>query len=310
MKRLILFFILQILFVSGIVRVALSQTPTTTDSIYTDEAIDTIFLAPDTIKTRRVVTVYVDEETPPPASRDKENKRISIFIGPAVGASLTRMLSLYNTTHLVPVAGFHTTITRQNMFADCGIFFSGKETASLSFSRQYISTRSRIDTVVVVLDEFVQIINNQVVKFQVTKKKTVTISDTSRIDSTFTARNSYSYATLPLVVGWCGEWQTVMVGAGIGCQLRLATGDRSNVLIGNDTSWIPAREQSKNVLIDMSCQAFTRYRVTRTLWLNLTAGASYPLASHYTATRMLRPALSTMMGIEFRPAGKKKSRKH
>lgn len=302
MAKAFLPFSLVVTFLAGFILESSPQASSLPDSLFSGT--DTVFLAPDTIINKNIVTIYVDEDDSTPVKNDKtigKKQRAELVLGPSSGLCYSMMSPLYGITSIVPVYNINALVIKRHFSLGASIMYSGKESASLSYTRHYSRTNSTTDTITRLLDEYIQIIGTDTVRYQVTKKECVSRTDTLRTDSSFTHRNKYSYVSIPLSIGWVHRGQSLMLGIAIGMQCRFPVGSYPNRLVSGDSTWVNEMPHARKMLFDAQGQVYAKYRLAKQLWLTSSVHGAYPLSNHFIKSHafLYRTAFSALLGLEY-----------
>jgi len=277
-----------------------AQSMTSPDNIL-QEAFDTVYIAPDTIKSTRVDTVfeYIEEATTPRVI--KKRPAIAMMFGPQAGVGISRMYPMYNKTSVTGMAGFSGTFLYNKWFAQFNVSASSAENASIHYSRHYTNYHHWTDTIKTVLDEYSEIIGKDTVRTQVIKRTILPKTDTLLSDSTFSHKNSYWQMQIPIEFGYVYKTRKTWIGFGVGPSLRLLFANLSNKVIIADSSFVAEKSYFKKMSIDFSGELFIKQKMSKHLWTTATISGSWSFQSHYRnyTTQYFQPSLFLSLGIEY-----------
>ena len=300
MKRNCLFFLFFMYLTCGVTIRTNAQENPITDSLSSLQEFDTVFLAPDTVKRTKIVTIYVEEDEPG-TTKNKNYSPYEFFIGSSGGSTISRMFPMYNKTSITPTGGFSFLMRRNNFYFQLGANINGKESSTCSLTKHFTTFHIYIDTVVTILDEFIQIIGTDTVTYKVVKKDAVEKTNTIQSDTTYRSRNEYYNIAVPLVVGWSVESPMYLLGLGIGAQTRFCIANKSNLLPIKDSGFVKEKLFSRTLQLDATIQLTGKVKISKSLWMNTTLTGAFPVTPFYKNydIKLIRPSLTAMIGIDY-----------
>jgi hypothetical protein len=277
-----------------------AQTMTSPDSIL-QEAFDTVYIAPDTIKSTRVDTVfeYIEEATTPRVI--KKRPVIAMMFGPQAGVGISRMYPMYNKTSVTGMAGFSGTFLYNNWFAQFNVSAASAENASIHYSRHYTNYHHWTDTIKTVLDEYSEIIGKDTVHTQIIKRTILFKTDTLLSDSTFSHKNSYWQMQIPIEFGYVYKTRKTWLGFCVGPSLRLLFSQSSNKVIIGDSSFVNEKSYFKKMTIDFSGELFVKQKMSKHLWTTVNISGTWAFQSNYRnyKRQYFQPSIFLSLGIEY-----------
>jgi len=262
---------------------------------------DTVFLAPDTIKSIHIDTLYEYDEMKTVVQPKKKKADISFMCSPQVGVVASRMYPMYNKISVEALGTINGMICYNNLFVDIGIGASRGEQASLGFTRQYTTYHHYTDTLKTILDQYTEIKGKDTILVQVIRKTPVHKTDTLHSDTSFTHKNKYSNVQIPLMLGYCLKTRTTWLGMGIGPSLRITMAQSTNKGIVGDTTFIDESRYFKKLSIDAAAKIFIKQKLSRRIWANTSVSGTVPLNSNYQSysKQFFRQSVSVTVGIEY-----------
>ena len=265
------------------------------------EMLDTVYIAPDTIKSVRVDTVfeYIDEKTP--LKLQKKQPAIAIMCGPQIGVDISRMYPLYSKTSILGIAGFNGMFVYNTLFLNVGVSVVTNQTANIHYSKHYTDFHHWTDTVKTVLDEYIEIIGSDTIRTQVIKKTYIPKTDTVLSDSTFSHKNSYWNIQIPIEFGYSYKTKKTWFGFGIGPCIRLIMANSSNRVISGDTSFVQEKNYLQKLVVDIAGMVFIKRNIKRNMWTTAYLSGIVPLQSNYHDynKNVFNQSLSLSLGLEY-----------
>jgi hypothetical protein len=246
------------------------------------ERYDTVYEAPDTIKSTRVDTVFeYYEETPTIIStKAKAKVKLDYMIEPIAGFGLTRIYPQYSKNAIVTMAGIQALCNYKNVFLSASIQTYSQITGSVSFTKQYTSYRKWIDTIKTVLDEYIQIIGKDTIKTQVIKKTYIPKTDTTHSDTAYSHKNSYSTIQIPILIGYLYKMKKTWISLGVGPNVKITKENSLNKLVLGDSSFVSETSYFKKLTIDLAFALSIKQKIMKNIWLSSGISGSIALQSN------------------------------
>jgi len=278
----------------------ISQTIVLPDSIST-EIYDTVYIAPDTIKSVRIDTVfeYIEEAQTPRVIKKRPN--LAMMFEPQFGIGISKMYPMYNKIAVNGLGGFGMSFMYNNLFANISILANTVEENQIAYSRHYTNYRHWTDTIKTVIDEYTEIIGKDTIRTQVIKKTFIPKTDTLNSDSTFSNKNRYWNLQIPLLFGYNFKFNKTWIGVAVGPSLRLLFANTSNKVIVGDTTFVDESLYFKKITIDLSGKVFVKQKLTKKLWTTGTVFVDYDLRSNFQnyTTNLYRSNVCFTFGLEY-----------
>jgi hypothetical protein len=267
---------------------------------------DTIFIAPDTIKTIRIDTVfeYFDDVPivlPKAIPKPKKTPETGIYLGMNVGYDITRLFPMYNTTTQQKMIGVQGLGFYNSLFLQIALnAYSGFSTSN-AITKQYTKIHNWTDTIKTILDQYIEIIGKDTIKTQVIKKTLIPKSDTSHSDSVFSHKNYYSTIDIPIVFGYLFKMKKTIIGVGIGPDLRITLEHTSNMVTIGDTSFVKESSYFKKSTIAITTMLVLKQQVMKKIWLTAGMNGIIPIESNYQHfnENLFQTNLSFYLGIDY-----------
>jgi len=199
------------------------QADALAQSFIRDDSPDTVYLKPDTIRKKKIVTVYVDSEPEPQHVFDKH----SFYSGLRPGI----FFPLYaKNTSLRPgyfVSG-NFGLEARNMRLETGVDIIPIVNDSISFENVEIKLVTDSDTTLQLVEEFVQVNGTDTVVFRIYDTIIDVHNDTLKYNTNEKSAISYSVLNVPLIVGYNIPYKHLRIFVGGWVVLSMIFPRRSN----------------------------------------------------------------------------------
>ena len=265
------------------------------------EIFDTVYIAPDTIKSVRVDTVfeYIEEATTP--IKIRKRPKMALMFGSNVGLNMAKMYPMFNKLDLTQTVGINGMFMYNNLFADISILASTKESSNLEYNRHYTSLHHWTDTVKTVIDEYLEIIGKDTIKTFVYKISYIPKTDTLHSDSTFKHTNYYRNIHIPVLFGYMYKTAKTYIGIAFGPDFRIMFANSLNKVIFGDSSFVTESSYFKKLTVDFSGKLFVKQAVFKKLWTSFSMMGNWPLQSNYHdyTKELFHPSIFVTVGLEY-----------
>ena len=258
-----------------------AQNITPTDTVY----YDTVYYAPDTIKSVQIDTVYEyieDEPVLPKKNKPKVKLNLKSWTGIYSGIVLSNLKGVVDT-NLIAFPGLYlgTGVASKLFYISAGFGYQNRIAFQNSINKKYTIINTTIDTIERVIDEYYEIIDGDTIKRQVIERTYISRSDTLHTDSVFKYKNYYSEMHIPIIFGMKFNSKKTIAGFGIGIDVSILKSNNNNKVIGENDTYIEEKPFFRSVAYGIISEMFIRRKLNKHLWANLNLRTSIPLQSNY-----------------------------
>ncbi len=268
---------------------------------YDTTLVDTVYLAPDTIKTTRTVIVYEDEQPTPQTLKIKQPNLYLANIGSGLQSSY--IYPQYNKIGISSQSYLNFSVFHEKLFMQIGLQYNTTQTNKASLKKHFTTYNHYFDTTKIFLDEFTQIIGKDTIIDSAFKTVITPKTDTVHTDSTYFHQNRYQYISIPFIVGYCKKGRKDIYGVGIGVNCRHIMISESNKIARTD---IEEFQHEKSVIrkwtFDGLLYGYYIKKIKKRLWFHINSFLAIPLLSEYKnyTKNMYQVQLGASIGLSYK----------